>query len=292
MAIIVGLSDSQKILNSASLSVSDVGMQTLTETYTVTRVGLDYFNPRVNDPHPVFPTLACASSDLSPSPGELRILVVRWVGLIEAGSEKYVGADPAIVPAQPQVIETFPPPLVATLDAGRRRTRLQDGGPIEGSTVSTSNRLITLSNAARSDFGLARFNTKTVLENPPVSSSGDWLEFPYVVNVSFVIFGDREAQEDILRNYAPGFTLMPQEIRGVNLPGYPEPYIFRKSARKDYGAVDPAVGAELVNAIQVYYGVRLRTISFEKQGFFNVVYLSFGDLFEVATYPLTVQVVS
>lgn len=283
MPNIIGLTDTTKILNSASLSRSDVGMQTLAETYTVTEGGLDYFCPKINDPHPVFPTLACVSSQISPLPGSLRTIAVSWVGLIEAGSEKYVGANPSSVPAQPQIIETLPPPLITTIAAGTRRTRLQDGGPIPGSTADTTQRLFDL----RELFGLIAPNTTAPKS---VSASGDWIEFPYIVNISFVSPATDEEERNLFQEYSVNSTLMPAEFRGVQLPKYPEPYQFRTQARRDYGAINPAVGAEMIIAIQVYYGVCLRSISIERQGYFNIVYLSFGDLFEIATQDATFPV--
>lgn len=287
MATIVGLTDSQKILNSASLSTSDVGLQNIVESYTLTRGGLDNFNPKTNEPHPLFPTMACLSSDISSVSGDLRVLNIRWVGLLEQGSEKYVGADPSVVPSQPQIIETFPAPIISTISAGRRRTRLQDGAPIEGSIVSASNRIWD-ANSMR--LGLGGLNANSLLQNPPVTASGDWLEYPSVVNVSFVVAATPEEEDILNRNYTIGITEMPQEIRGVRLPGYPAPYIFETTAKKDFGAINPEVGFEFVRALQIYYGVRLRSISFERQGFFNVVYLSFGDLFEFGFLDAVVPV--
>lgn len=288
MTNIVGLTDSQKILNSATLSTSDVGLQSIVEAYTLTRGGLSNFNPRTNDPHPVFPTMACVSSDISSAPGDLRILNVRWVGLLESGSERYVGVDPSLIPSQPQVIETLPAPLISTISAGRRRTRLQDGAPIEGSIVSSSNRIFDATVLRLGGTGFVSSNA--LLQNPPVTASGDWLEFPSIVNVSFISQATAEEEDILNRNYAISITEMPQEIRGVRLPGYPSPYIYETLAKKEFGAVDPAVGFEAVRAVQIYYGVRLRSISIERQGFFNVIYLSFGDLFEFGFLETTLPV--
>jgi hypothetical protein len=114
MATIVGLDSTTKILNDASVFTQSTGLQTLSQTYTVTRAGLSDFVPSYLDPHPDFPTMAVESYSTQNLDGELARLQINYIGLLAAGAEKYITYPSSQIPSQPTVHTiTFPKPNIS-----------------------------------------------------------------------------------------------------------------------------------------------------------------------------------
>ena len=111
--MIIGLTDTTKIINSASVSRDSNGLQVLSETITVTEGGLASFTPKYLDPRPDFPTMAAETINTSRGSGGLCTISVNYVGLLAEGAEKFVGLPSAEIPNQPslQSIE-FPKPNI------------------------------------------------------------------------------------------------------------------------------------------------------------------------------------
>lgn len=114
MATIVGLNNSTKILNDASVFTESTGLQTLSQTYTVTREGLSDFVPNYLDPHPDFPTMAVQSYSTQNLDGELASIQINYIGLLAQGAEKYITYPSSQIPTQPSVESiTFPKPNIS-----------------------------------------------------------------------------------------------------------------------------------------------------------------------------------
>jgi hypothetical protein len=100
---IIGLTATSKILNSASLTRDNSGMQTLTQVYTMKKTGIDSYLPEYLDPHPNFPTMATQQTSISYLPGGFAQISINYLGLIEPGMEQYIWSDSASIPSQPSV---------------------------------------------------------------------------------------------------------------------------------------------------------------------------------------------
>jgi len=237
---IIGLNSTNKILNSAVFNKDKVGFGVLVETYTLTPEALENFNPQNLDPHPSFPTLTVETTNTEDINGGLKRLIVRYIGAIKPSSEQYIGKPASEIPDQPDELDEsdFAPAEIILFPAGKKQLLPSDfNNPAIGSTLW---------------YNLVASG----------QSKGQWVAYPYVVNIRYVETASPEKELEFFNTYQVGITPMPEEIRGAILPS---PNVVPFS---DGGI--PYV---------IYNGVLCSSASFERRGNMNIVSLSFRDSF-------------
>lgn len=237
---IIGLNSNNKILNSAVFNKDKVGFGVLVETYTLTPEALENFNPQNLDPHPNFPTLTVETTNTEDINGGLKRLVVRYIGAIKPSSEQYIGKPASEIPDQPDELDEsdFAPPEIILFPAGKKQLLPSD-----------------FNNPA---IGLDLWNNLRVTGQ----SKGQWVAYPYVVNIRYVETASPEKELEFFNTYQVNVTPMPEEIRGAILPS-PNVVPF----------------SEGTNPYVNYYGVLCSSASFERRGNMNIASLSFRDFF-------------
>ena len=219
MPNIIGLNNTTKILNRASVFTDRTGIQTLSQTFTTTADGLPNFVPKYLDPHPDFPTMAVDQFSTEILDGGLARLQIIYVGLLGAGAERYISYPSTQIPSQPTVKTiAFPKPNISQ----------------------------------------------------PIAQPGTYLHCPFIVNLQFIEIAIQKRTDELLTIFSQqNLTSIPLTWRGIELPQSPvAPY---------YSFPPPfSTGASIS-----YFGLCARSISFEKRGFFNVVYVAFFDTFSI-----------
>lgn len=237
---IIGLNSTNKILNSAVFNKDKVGFGVLVETYTLTPGALENFNPQNLDPHPSFPTLTVETTNTEDINGGLKRLIVRYIGVIKPSSEQYIGKPASEIPDQPDELDEsdFSPAEIILFPAGKKQLLPSD---INNPAIGTSlwNSLVASG-----------------------QSKGQWVAYPYVVNIRYVETASPEKELEFFNTYQVGVTPMPEEIRGSVLPS---------------ANVSPF--SDGTSPYVIYSGVLCSSASFERRGNMNIVSLSFRDLF-------------
>lgn len=237
---IIGLNSTNKILNSAVFSKDKIGFGVLVETYTLTSGALENFNPQNLDPHPSFPTLTVDTTSTEDINGGLKRLVIRYIGAISTSAEQYIGKPPSEIPAQPDELEEsdFDPPEIILFPAGKKQ--------------------LLPSDQHNPSIGYSLWNSLI----GSGQSKGQWVAYPYVVNVRYVETASPEKELEFFNTYQVGITPMPEEIRGSSLPS---------------SNVSPF--SDGVSPYIIYNGVLCSSASFERRGKTNIISLSFRDFF-------------
>lgn len=214
MKQIIGLQDSDRILTNASLSTEASGMQVLSQTFVTTTDGLQYFNPKVSDPHPDFPTMSIESVSKNFMPGSLISFNINSVGVLGENAQQYINLTGSAVPKQPTLSSVLPPNFLPK-------------------------------------------PTYSLFQN-----QGEYLYYPFIVQLSFVDILNQKQVEKILQifNYKAQ-TKIPLQWRGLVLPRL---------------TIDVST-IELKNI--VYYGILCKSTTIEKRGFFCNVTVSFAETF-------------
>ena len=104
----------------------------------------------------------------------------------------------------------------------------------------------------------------------PIAQPGTYLHCPFIVNLQFIEIAIQKRTDELLTIFSQqNLTSIPLTWRGIELPQSPvAPY---------YSFPPPfSTGASIS-----YFGLCARSISFEKRGFFNVVYVAFFDTFSI-----------
>lgn len=237
---IVGLNSTNKILNSATFNKDKIGFGVLVETHTLTPEGLDNFNPQNLEPHPSFPTLTVETTNIEDINGGLKRLIVRYIGAIKPSSEQYIGKPASEIPEQPDELDEsdFSPPQITLFPAGKKQ--------------------LLPSDQFNPSIGYNLWNSLI----PSGQSKGQWVAYPYVVNVSYLETASPEKELEFFNTYQVGVTPMPEEIRGVNLP-----------------SPDVAPFSDGTSPYVIYSGVLCSSASFVRMGKMNIISLSFRDSF-------------
>jgi len=223
MPTIIGLNNTTKILNRASVFTDRTGIQTLSQTFTTTADGLPNFVPTYLDPHPDFPTMAVNAFNTEILDGGLARLQITYVGLLGPGAEQYISAPSSQIPSQPTTKTiSFPKPNISQ----------------------------------------------------PIAQPGTYIHCPFVVNLQFIEAVSQKRTDALLRIFNPQApTAIPLTWRGLELPQSPvAPYVQGPIAGAINGKDRQFFGFS-------YYGLQARSISFEKRGFFNIVYVLFMEGF-------------
>jgi hypothetical protein len=239
---IIGLDNTNKILNSAIFNKDSIGFAVLVETYTLTPEGLENFNPQNLDPHPSFPTLTVETTNTEDMNGGLKRLTIRYIGSIKPSSEQYIGKPASQIPEQPDELDEsdFAPPIITLFPAGKKQLMPSDA------------------NNPEIGFELWAYLRASG------QSSGSWVAYPYIVNIQYIETASQEKELEFFNTYQVGLTPIPEEIRGVSMP------------KPDIGPfVDGAFGTSEI----IYKGVLCSSASFERKGNINIISLSFKDNF-------------
>ena len=237
---IIGLNSANKILNSVVFNKDKVGFGVLVETYTLTPGALENFNPQNLDPHPSFPTLTVETTNTEDINGGLKRLIVRYIGTIKPSSEQYIGKPASEIPDQPDELDEsdFAPPEIILFPAGKKQLLPSD-----------------FNNPA---IGLELWNNLRFTGQ----SKGQWVAYPYVVNIRYVETASPEKELEFFNTYQVGITPMPEEIRGAVLP-----------------SPNVAPFSEGSSPYIIYNGVLCSSASFERRGNINIISMSFRDSF-------------